>query len=181
MNDETNNLSFTNPVPPPPDLEFHCQQEITNLAKFLLQEFDGPTCDESACEMAIRLLREKPAPEAKASAGDWVKNAREDIVELFDILQEGANWDNIEQIIAKHAAEAQEQRIATLTQDMEIKLEQIAALRARVNILEKELAYEHGRHHETHIRAEKAEQQNKALRDALEGAKIVLTKSAKSS
>lgn len=34
--------------------------QIDKLAKMLVEEFGGPTCDESACEMAVRLLRGEP-------------------------------------------------------------------------------------------------------------------------
>jgi hypothetical protein len=37
--------------------EAQCQ--ISTLASVLLSEFGGPTKDESACEMAVRLLREQ--------------------------------------------------------------------------------------------------------------------------
>ncbi len=36
----------------------HLDREIDALASVLLQEFGGPTQNESACEMAVRLLRE---------------------------------------------------------------------------------------------------------------------------
>ncbi len=36
----------------------HLHQQIDSLASVLLQEFGGPTQNESACEMAVRLLRE---------------------------------------------------------------------------------------------------------------------------
>ena len=32
--------------------------QVEGLADVLLKEFGGPVCDESACEMAIRLLRQ---------------------------------------------------------------------------------------------------------------------------
>jgi len=35
------------------------EEQIESLAKVLLQEFGGPSKDEGACEMAIRLLREQ--------------------------------------------------------------------------------------------------------------------------
>ena len=35
------------------------KEQIDALATVLLQEFGGPTCDESACEMAVRLLRDQ--------------------------------------------------------------------------------------------------------------------------
>ena len=37
------------------------EQQIDALAKVLLDEFDGPDRDESACEMAVRVLREQRA------------------------------------------------------------------------------------------------------------------------
>ncbi len=36
----------------------HLDKQIDSLASVLLQEFGGPTQNESACEMAVRLLRE---------------------------------------------------------------------------------------------------------------------------
>lgn len=39
----------------------HLRGEIARLTIVLLEEFGGPTCNESACEMAVRLLREQKA------------------------------------------------------------------------------------------------------------------------
>ena len=49
------------------------ESQIDKLAKVLLEEFGGPTENESAAEMAIRLLRE---PNACKEAAE--KAARED-------------------------------------------------------------------------------------------------------
>jgi hypothetical protein len=38
--------------------EVHCSKQIGELAKVLMDEFGGPTRDEGAIDMAIRLLRE---------------------------------------------------------------------------------------------------------------------------
>jgi hypothetical protein len=38
--------------------EVHCSKQIGELAKVLMEEFGGPTRDEGAIDMAIRLLRE---------------------------------------------------------------------------------------------------------------------------
>lgn len=37
----------------------HLETEIDQLATVLLDEFGGPVCSESACEMAVRVLREQ--------------------------------------------------------------------------------------------------------------------------
>jgi hypothetical protein len=62
----------------------HLHQQIDALATVLLKEFGGPTQDEGACEMAIRVLREQKAdarrwravrPEKIVSARQLIKNA----------------------------------------------------------------------------------------------------------
>lgn len=37
----------------------HLKGQIAPLAQVLMDEFGGPTCSESACEMAVRVLREQ--------------------------------------------------------------------------------------------------------------------------
>lgn len=43
---------------PTKNQRIHLEQQIDMLAKYLLGEFDGPIKDESAIEMAMRLLNE---------------------------------------------------------------------------------------------------------------------------
>lgn len=42
-----------------PYQETHCEKQIDKLAKVLMEEFGGPTRDEGAVDMAIRLLRSR--------------------------------------------------------------------------------------------------------------------------
>jgi hypothetical protein len=43
-------------------------EQIAPLADILLSDFGGPICDESACKMAVRVLREQQARLALAEA-----------------------------------------------------------------------------------------------------------------
>jgi len=52
------------------------QKQINTLASVLLDEFGGPTRDESACEMAVRLLRENRLEQnALREVLDWAIEA----------------------------------------------------------------------------------------------------------
>lgn len=54
----------------------HLHGQIGTLAKVLLEEFGGPTCDESACEMVVRVLREQNARLAELRTAVLADHAR---------------------------------------------------------------------------------------------------------
>ena len=65
----------------------HLSQQVDALAKVLLEEFGGPTQEESACEMAVRVLREQQHQRERDKAE--IERLREALSELCDSILRG--------------------------------------------------------------------------------------------
>lgn len=89
--------------------EHELHSQIAQLATVLLDEFGGPTCNESACEMAVRVLREQQA-EIERLRVEQERDKRE-TVEMLSQLQ-------YDVALKQASSEAEVERLRVIIKDL---------------------------------------------------------------
>lgn len=117
----------------------HLRGEIDELAKVLLEEFGGPVISESACQMAVRVLREQRAAANHAAHDtpgecevcDLVDGYQHKLAELDELLRRwyradgsAVTLDSTEEVLLRRLAAAAEiERLTARVKELEAALQ----------------------------------------------------------